>query len=50
MVAPNGIFVMTKNLEKLSRKNFNLKNFSVEPIGREIHEFLSKGVGLEKWH
>ena len=43
-IAPNGIFVITKNVGKLSGKNFYFKKFFMEPIEREIGPFLRKGV------
>ena len=39
MIAPNGIFVITINIEKFSRNNFCLKNFFAEPIEGEIYVF-----------
>ena len=44
-VAPNGIFIITKNVEESSRKILSFEIFFVGSIEREIHEFLRKGGG-----
>ena len=41
-ITPNAIFVETKNLENLSKRNFYLKIFFIELIEEEIRAFLKK--------
>ena len=44
-IASNGIFVITKNIGKLSRKNVYLKNFFVQPMKGELYAFSRKKDG-----
>ena len=48
MIASNGIFIITKHIEKPSRNNFHLRNFFLELVEMVIGTFSIKAMDPAK--